>query len=120
MAAVRDELRPAPAAGAPGTGSQSAARHYAPLGPPVGARPPSLIDRVRARLLAGATTQSIAAGEGISPALAEIMVDDLQRRGLAATANSLCASGLGACAGGTGDDVRIHCAGCPLVPLRAK
>ena len=84
---------------------------------------PSLVDRVRARLLAGATVEAIAAGEGISAALAGIMVDDLQRRGLAASASSLCASGLGACGSDApmkdlDADVRIHCAGCPLIPLR--
>lgn len=75
---------------------------------------PSLVDRVRARLLGGSTTASIAKGEMISLALAEIMVDDLLRRGLAASATSLCASGLGACEGGDGEDVRVHCAGCPI------
>ncbi len=86
----------------------------------VGNAPPpvSLIDRVRARLIAGATLDSIAAGEGISPALAEIMVDDLERRGLAASAGSLCSSGLGACGSGSSPATAVTCAGCPLVPLR--
>ena len=80
--------------------------------------PISLMDRVRARLLAGATLSSIAAGEGISLALAEIMVDDLERRGLAASADSLCSSGLGACGSGASPETMVTCAGCPLVPLR--
>ncbi len=76
--------------------------------------PVPLIDRVRARLVAGATVRSIAAGEGISVELTEIMVDDLERRGLAASAGSLCSSGLGACGTGTAPQAAIACASCPL------
>lgn len=61
---------------------------------------------------------SIARQEQISPALAQIMVEELSRSGRVMEANSLCASGLGACGGGTGDAVALHCAGCPLIPLR--
>lgn len=80
--------------------------------------PPSLTERVKARLRAGATTQTIANLEGISPGLAELMVEDLKRRGMVMSAESLCASGLGACGGGDSDEVRLHCAGCPLIALR--
>ena len=79
---------------------------------------PSLLDRVQARLRTGATVQSIARQEQISPALAQIMVEELSRSGRAMEANSLCASGLGACGGGIGDDVALHCAGCPLTALK--
>lgn len=82
---------------------------------------PSLQARVVARLQMGASTSAIAAAEGITPGLAEIIVDDLQRRGMAIDAQSLCASGLGACGGGPlSDEALVHCAGCPLVPLRRR
>lgn len=81
-------------------------------------RPMSLIDRVVVRLRSGATVESISASEGITVALARLMVEDLERRGLLASAESLCASGFGACGGGDSDQVRLHCSGCPLAPLR--
>ncbi len=79
-----------------------------------------LVERVQARLRTGATVKAIAALEGISVPLATIIVEDLERRGVASPAESLCASGLGACGGGAGPDVSLHCAGCPLVPLRPR
>lgn len=83
--------------------------------------PTSLADRVMARLRSGSSTHAIAAAEGISPALAQIMVEDLQRRGLAMGAESLCASGLGACGEGpVSEQAALHCAGCPLVSLRRR
>ncbi|WP_129587599.1 hypothetical protein [Actinomyces minihominis] len=82
--------------------------------------PFSLAERVRAHLRTGATVSSIAGAEGVSPVLVEILVDDLERRGLASQAESLCASGLGACSGGDSPQVALHCAGCPLVPLRPR
>ncbi len=85
-----------------------------------GRNPATLTERVRARLLTGATIDSIARLEGISPALAEIMVDELKRLGLVTAADTLCASGLGACHGGDSPEVRIHCSGCPLIPLRTS
>lgn len=78
----------------------------------------SMTDVVQAHLRTGATVQKIADAEGISSALVEIMVDDLERRGLAASANSLCASGLGACGTGEATDTALLCAGCPLASLR--
>lgn len=81
----------------------------------------SLSERVQAHLRTGATVQKIAHAEGINLILAEIIVDDLQRRGDALPAESLCSSGLGACGGGpTSEEVRLYCAGCPLVPLRSR
>lgn len=80
----------------------------------------SLEDRVRARLRTGATTSSIAKLENISPELANLIVDDLTRRGLASPAETMCASGLGACGSGEGPEVALHCSGCPLVPLGPK
>ena len=77
-------------------------------------RPVSLTDRVVARLRTGATVESIAVNEGISSGLAQLMVDELRRLGVLMSAESLCASGLGACGGADNDQVRLHCAGCPL------
>lgn len=100
---------------------ESAGARSAPLSPrsPKGP-PPSLTARVQTRLEEGGTVTSIATSENITPALAAIMVEDLMRRGLVTPAESLCASGLGACGGGAGPEVAIHCAGCPLIPLRRK
>lgn len=99
-------MGPDPAAHAPGT----------PAAPVT-----SLNGRVQAHLRAGASVQTIATAEGISVSLAEIMVEDLRRRGLATGAESLCASGLGACGGGQpSPQAALYCAGCPLVPLRRR
>lgn len=73
--------------------------------------------RLYLALRRGATVRAAAAEAGVSGALAEVMVDEMTRTGLLDRAETLCASGLGACGGGTSDEVRIHCAGCPLVPL---
>ncbi len=88
--------------------------------PPLGVRggTPTLEERVKARLFEGATIVGVAAAENISVGLATIIVEDLGRRGLVSPAESLCASGLGACGGGQGEQVAIHCAGCPLISLR--
>ena len=42
-------------------------------------------------------------------------LQDMQRRGHATSAQSLCASGLGACHGNKVPEVMLHCSGCPLV-----
>lgn len=73
--------------------------------------------RLYLALRRGATVRAAAAGAGVSEPLAEVMVDEMRRTGLLDRAETLCASGLGACGGGTSDEVRVHCAGCPLVPL---
>ncbi len=78
----------------------------------------TLEDRVKSRLFEGATIVGVAAAENISVGLATIIVEDLGRRGLVSPAESLCASGLGACGGGKSAQVAIHCAGCPLLPMR--
>lgn len=85
----------------------------------VSAPPTSLAERVRLRLATGATIQSIAAAEGVSETFVSVMVDDFERRGLAARANSLCASGLGACGVGTSPEVALQCVGCPLAAPRS-
>lgn len=90
------------------------------LDPKVRIQTASLEERVRARLRTGATTSAIAQLENISPELAQLIIDDLTRRGLASPAESMCASGLGACGGGEGPNVALHCSGCPLVPLSTK
>ena len=88
-----------------------------------GSRAPSppalpLEERVKARLVEGGTMAAVAASENISVGLATIIVEDLGRRGLVSPAESLCASGLGACGSGESDQIALHCAGCPLIPLR--
>ena len=88
----------------------------APLRVPDGAQ--TLEDRVKRRLRAGATLLGVASAENISVALATIIVEDLTRRGLVSGAESLCASGLGACGGSQSEQTLIHCSGCPLVPMR--
>lgn len=55
---------------------------------------------------------------GVSLGLAEVMIEEMKRQGLLDRAESLCSSGLGACGGGDSDEVRIHCAGCPILPLK--
>lgn len=96
----------APSGGALGAGTLLAEEVSAPGIP--------LAERVRLRLAAGATIQSIAAAEGVSEAFVSVMVDDFERRGLAVSANSLCASGLGACGTGSSPEVALQCIGCPL------
>lgn len=88
-----------------------------------GSRPPSissstLEERVKSRLVEGGTIAAVAVAENISVGLATIIVEDLGRRGLVSPAESLCASGLGACGSGVSDQVALHCAGCPLIPLK--
>ncbi len=70
--------------------------------------------RLAGRLQSGLSVETAAALEGISPGLGQIIVDDMIRRGVLTSAGTLCASGLGACGGGTGDTVTLVCAGCPL------
>lgn len=95
----------------------SFAKGKAEVPPP--SNPVSLIDRARARLLTGSTVAAVARSEGISLALVEIMVEELERRDMAASAGSLCASGLGPCSQAQ-PEVPIQCAGCPLIPLGGK
>lgn len=58
-----------------------------------------------------------AAEAGVSLALAEVVVDEMKRRGLLDRAETLCSSGLGVCGGGDSDEARLHCAGCPILPF---
>lgn len=78
--------------------------------PPQGAR-----QRLYQAMRQGLTVNAAAAAAGISPQLGSLMVDEMLRQGLLGRAESLCASGLGACGGGVSDEVRLHCAGCPLI-----
>lgn len=71
--------------------------------------------RLYVALRLGATVNAAAAMAGVSVPLAEVMIDEMRRQGLLERAESLCASGLGACGGGTSDEVKIHCAGCPIL-----
>lgn len=73
-----------------------------------------LTTRLAMSLQEGLSVQTAAARAGISPALGEIIVEDLQRRGVLTSAGSLCSSGLGACGEGSGEGVDVLCAGCPL------
>ena len=95
-------------------------RGRGPAEPQPRAEPPktSLIERVQTRLQSGATIEAIARLEHISLPLAQIMVEELTRSGQAIGAESLCASGLGLCGGGTDEAARLYCAGCPLIPLK--
>lgn len=79
---------------------------------------PGACQRLYVALRRGATVNAAATEAGVNPALAEVMVDEFQRQGLLDRAETLCASGLGACGGGDSDEVRIHCAGCPIIPLK--
>ncbi|QWW19850.1 hypothetical protein I6B53_01600 [Schaalia sp. 19OD2882] len=63
----------------------------------------------------GRTVRAAAAEAGVSVALAEVIVDEFRRTGLLDSADSLCASGLGACGGADSAEVRLHCAGCPVM-----
>lgn len=74
----------------------------------------TLAGRLSVSLAAGMSIPAAAAKEGISADLGQIIVDDLLRRGVLTSASSLCASGLGACAGGNSPTVKVACAGCPL------
>ncbi len=84
---------------------------------PAGAR-----QRVYQALRRGATVNAAAAEAGVPVAIADLMIDEMRRSGLLIDATSLCASGLGAChtadgLAGASQEVRVHCAGCPLLPL---
>ncbi|OKL46906.1 hypothetical protein BSR29_05765 [Boudabousia liubingyangii] len=65
----------------------------------------------------GGTISGIAARAGVSETFVKVFVDQLQRGGAAAHANSLCASGLGGCGpdGAVTVEARLHCAACPLL-----
>ncbi|WP_240623070.1 hypothetical protein [Schaalia canis] len=84
------------------------------------ARPPGARQKLYVALRRGATLNAAAAQAGVDLAYAEIMCDEMKRQGLLDRAESLCASGLGACGGGTSDEVKIHCAGCPILPLKVS
>lgn len=49
-----------------------------------------------------------AAEAGVSLALAEVVVDEMKRRGLLDRAETLCSSGLGVCGGGDSDEACLH------------
>lgn len=83
-------------------------------------RPPGARQKLYVALRRGATLNAAAAQAGVDLVYAEIMCDEMKRQGLLDRAESLCASGLGACGGGTSDEVKIHCAGCPIVPLKVS
>lgn len=70
--------------------------------------------RLYIALRQGVTLSAAASMAGVSQSLAEVMLDEMRRQGVLERAESLCASGLGACGGGTSDEVKIHCAGCPI------
>lgn len=70
--------------------------------------------RLYLALRQGATVNAAASQAGVSLALAEVMVDEMRRVGLLDRAETLCASGLGACGGGDSAEVRLHCSGCPI------
>ncbi|QPK81537.1 hypothetical protein G7Y41_01385 [Schaalia sp. ZJ405] len=74
-------------------------------------------ERLFRQLSRGATVTAAAAQAGVDPQLAAVMIEEFERTGLLDRAETLCASGLGACHGGDSPDVRLHCAGCPLIPL---
>ena len=74
--------------------------------------------RIYVALRRGATVSAAAAQASVSQALAQVMIDEMSRTGLLARAETLCSSGLGACGGADSDEVKLHCAGCPLVPLK--
>lgn len=81
---------------------------------------PGARQRVFQALRRGVTVNAAAAEAGVPLALAEVMVDEMRRTGLLQDATSLCASGLGACSGGDSEEVRVHCAGCPMLPLSPR
>ncbi|MDC4233502.1 hypothetical protein M3T53_07255 [Actinomyces sp. B33] len=78
---------------------------------------PGARQRILLALRGGATVRAAAAQAGVSPALAEVIVDEMTRQGLVDSAQSLCASGLGMCGGADSDEARLHCSGCPILPL---
>lgn len=71
--------------------------------------------RLKEALARGCTLEAAAAQAQVSKAFATVVIEDMQRRGHATSAQSLCASGLGACHGNHDPQVALHCAGCPLV-----
>lgn len=75
-------------------------------------RPP--LYRLMDELRQGATLESAAHRAGLRVEIAQVMVDHLNRSGRLQSAGSLCSSGFGACGGGTSQEVKVHCAGCPL------
>lgn len=83
------------------------------LGMPIVVATPK--QRLYVALRQGATVSAAASRAGVSLPMAEVMIDEMQRQGLLERAESLCSSGLGVCGGGTSDEVKVHCAGCPLI-----
>ncbi len=71
--------------------------------------------RLKEALARGCTLEAAAQRAKVSLAFATVVVEDMQRRGQAVSAQSLCASGLGACHGNKAPEVMLHCSGCPLV-----
>jgi len=75
----------------------------------------SPVQRLREALARGCTLEAAAAQAQVSKAFATVVIEDMERRGHATSAQSLCASGLGACHGNKAPEVMLHCSGCPLV-----
>lgn len=95
-----------------GRGASSGSARQLPAPRPIGAR-----QRLFLALSRGTTVNAAAAEAGVPAQMAALMVDEMQRQGLLGRAESLCASGLGACGAGAGEEARLHCAGCPLLPV---
>lgn len=81
-----------------------------------------LTDRVLQQLAAGGSVHEIASECGTSEVFVRTILDHFVRLGVVGAAQSLCASGLGACSPGGGESVeaQIHCAGCPLAIRRRR
>ena len=75
----------------------------------------SPVQRLKDALARGSTLEAAAAHAQVSVAFATVVIEDMQRRGQAASAQSLCASGLGACHGNQDPHVDLHSSGCPLL-----
>ena len=76
----------------------------------------AVTQRILEQIRMGRTVRAISAATGVSEVFVSTLWEHYDRLGMLDDAGSLCSSGLGAChTKDVSDEVRVACAGCPLV-----
>lgn len=76
----------------------------------------AVTQRILEQIRLGRTVRAISAATGVSEVFVSTLLEHYDRLGMLDDAGSLCSSGLGAChTKEVSDEVRVACAGCPLV-----
>lgn len=76
----------------------------------------AVTQRILEQIRMGRTVRAISAATGVSEVFVSTLLEHYDRLGMLDDAGSLCSSGLGAChTKDVSEQVRVACAGCPLV-----